>query len=230
MSFYTSIYGLNILLNEQVPGIAVIDSPFGVADVEINFRSMPSWFRQDEVKRELWYVSPEQEAGEDPRLLVWELVDADHYQVRYADGTQFLIDKLGTRIWATWPPETLTLEDTATYLLGPMMGFVLLLRGCISLHSSESLLATKGSARWRRGFGQVHNCGSACRLGVQRFGRGRRYSAGPWKHLHGPTCLPMYQAVASVCKSFIWPGGGTSKTYSQLGQMLSGPHAGAIPL
>ena len=136
MSFYTSIYGLNILLNEQVPGIEVIDSPFGLTDVEIDFGSLPSWFRQDEVKKELWYVSPEQEAGEDPRLVVWELVDADHYQVRYADGTQFLIDKLGTRIWATWPPETLTLEDTATYLLGPMMGFVLLLRGCISLHSS----------------------------------------------------------------------------------------------
>ena len=136
MSFYTSIYGLNILLNEQVPGIAVLDSMPGVADIEINFGSMPSWFRQDEVERELWYVSPEQEAGEDPRLVVWELVDADHYQVRYADGTQFVIDKVGTRIWATWPPETLTLEDTATYLLGPMMGFVLLLRGCISLHSS----------------------------------------------------------------------------------------------
>ena len=136
MSFYTSIYGLNILLNEQVPGIAKLESPTAIADIEITFGAMPSWFRPDEVEKELWYVSPEQEPGGDPRLVVWEVVDTDHYHVRYADGTQFLIDKLGTRIWATWPPETLTLEDTATYLLGPMMGFVLLLRGCISLHAS----------------------------------------------------------------------------------------------
>jgi hypothetical protein len=38
----------------------------------------------------------------------------------------------------------LTLEDTATYLLGPIMGFVLLLRGCISLHAST--IAIRGLA------------------------------------------------------------------------------------
>jgi hypothetical protein len=64
----------------------------------------------------------------------------------YADGTEFLVNKPGTHIWATWPPETLTLEDTATYLLGPVMGFVLLLRGCISLHGSAIAVGDRAVA------------------------------------------------------------------------------------
>lgn len=146
MSFFTSIYGLNLVLNEQVPGIAALDSPTGLTDMEIDFGSMPSWFRPDDVKRKLWYASPGQEAGATARLVIWDLVDRDYYEVCYADGTQFLINKSGTRIWATWPPETLTLEDTATYLLGPMMGFVLLLRGCISLHASAIAVGDKAIA------------------------------------------------------------------------------------
>jgi hypothetical protein len=55
--------------------------------------------------------------------------------MRYADGTEFLIDQLGTRLWASWQ-HPLTIEDTATYLLGPVMGFVLLLRGMHCLHAS----------------------------------------------------------------------------------------------
>lgn len=94
---------------------------------------MPSWFEQEPGARELWYLNPEQGPGGKPRLEVWRF--SGHYHLRYADGTQFLVDKSGTRIWATWPTGTLTLEDTATYFLGPIMGFVLLLRGFISLHA-----------------------------------------------------------------------------------------------
>lgn len=93
---------------------------------------MPSWLQQ-EVTKELWFLHPEQGPAGKPRLVVWKL--RDHYHLAYADGTQFLIDDRGTRVWATWPSETLTLEDTATYFLGPVMGFVLLLRGFISLHA-----------------------------------------------------------------------------------------------
>lgn len=146
MSFYTSMYGLSIRLNEQVPGIAVSEVPSGLADIDINFGFMPSWVDQEGVKREKWYVSPEQRVDHDPRLVIWDLLDADHYQICYADGTRFLIDKSGSRIWATWPPETLTLKDTTTYLLGPMMGFILLLRGCISLHASAIAVGDRAIA------------------------------------------------------------------------------------
>jgi hypothetical protein len=56
-------------------------------------------------------------------------------RVRYADETEFFIDQFATEVWATWPGD-LTLEDTATYLIGPILSLVLHLRGAVMLHAS----------------------------------------------------------------------------------------------
>jgi hypothetical protein len=133
MSYYSAIYGLQIHLNQSVPGLLLSTQQSRSTDIKIHFGNMPSWFYGEQVTREPWYVNPEPGPGGKPRLTVWCL--ASHFHLEYADGTEFLIDNEGTRIWATWPSETLTLEDTATYLLGPVMGFVLLLRGFSSLHA-----------------------------------------------------------------------------------------------
>jgi hypothetical protein len=53
----------------------------------------------------------------------------------YSDGARFAIDRRGREVWADWP-ENYTLEDACTYLLGPVMGFVLRLRGTVCLHAS----------------------------------------------------------------------------------------------
>jgi hypothetical protein len=42
-------------------------------------------------------------------------------------------------VWCTWPA-SLTPEDTATYLLGPILAFVLRLRGTLALHASAVAL------------------------------------------------------------------------------------------
>jgi hypothetical protein len=147
VSYYSSIYGLSICLNKQVPGIALENFAANAPDIDITFGVMPEWFRPNEAAKEIWYVSSERESGNSlPRLVVWNFTALDHFQVKYADGTEFLIDKKGTRIWATWPEQTLTVEDTATYLLGPVMGFVLLLRGCICLHASAVAIAESAVA------------------------------------------------------------------------------------
>jgi hypothetical protein len=56
-----------------------------------------------------------------------------------------VVDRLGTSVWATWPDKA-TIDDTATYLLGPVMGFVLLLRGMHSLHASTVAVGGKAIA------------------------------------------------------------------------------------
>jgi hypothetical protein len=132
VSHYSTIYGLRIRLNERVLGLSFSDSHSGTPDLKIDFGVMPAWFESKPLTRELRYVRPNGNAAK-PRLAVWKL--GDHYHLQYADGTEFLVDNAGTRVWATWPADTLTLEDTATYLLGPVMGFVLLLRGFVSLHA-----------------------------------------------------------------------------------------------
>jgi hypothetical protein len=133
VSYYSAIYGLRIHFNERVPGLSFSNYHSDTQDVQIDFGAMPAWFEKQELNRELRYVRADGDASARPRLAVWSV--GDHYHLQYKDGTEFLVDTAGTRVWATWPSATLTLEDTATYLLGPIMGFVLLLRGFTSLHA-----------------------------------------------------------------------------------------------
>jgi hypothetical protein len=85
------------------------------------------------------YISPFQEGNGEPALVVWSDGDGRFFRLRYADGTQFLVARTGNQVWATWP-EPLTLDDTATYLLGPILGLVLRLRGTVCLHASAIAL------------------------------------------------------------------------------------------
>jgi hypothetical protein len=57
------------------------------------------------------------------------------FRLRYADGCEYHVDAEGTRVACVWPAP-FTVEDAATYLLGPVLGLVLRLRGVPSLHAS----------------------------------------------------------------------------------------------
>ena len=144
MSYCTLIYGLRVQLNKQIPGIVPCEPTGQKPDIDIHLDSLPLWFDPEHVGRQPWYVAPTTDEYRRPTLAVW-LTD-NGYHLCYADGTQFLVDKTGTNIWASWPSDTLTLEDTATYLLGPIMGFVLLLRGRVSLHASAVAIENEAVA------------------------------------------------------------------------------------
>lgn len=146
MFIYTFIYGLTVGLNAKIPGIAAIDFVPDHVDVEIVLGELPFWLGNRNESKTVWYVSKEDEPGAEPSLVICETAGGLYFQVRYSDGTEFLINKFGTRIWGTWSHETLTLEDTATYLLGPIMGFVLLLHGRVSLHASTIVIGGKAIA------------------------------------------------------------------------------------
>lgn len=63
----------------------------------------------------------------------------------YADGCRFEIAPSGEHVAASHPPE-LSREDLQVYLTGPILGFVLRLRGVVSLHASAVLLDGKAVA------------------------------------------------------------------------------------
>jgi hypothetical protein len=84
------------------------------------------------------------ECGE-PALRVFRVLDGKYFRFSYADQTEFVLDNAGTEVWAAWR-EPLTIEDTATYLLGPVMGFVMLLRGVVCLHASAVAIGDKAIA------------------------------------------------------------------------------------
>src|SRR5690349_20774404 len=96
----------------------------------------PSWLeRQTFPLRDVLYASAETNAAGRPLLTVARVRGGTFFWLRYADGTEFVVDREGAGVWMRWPPPW-TLDDVATYLLGPVLGFVLRLRGTTCLHAS----------------------------------------------------------------------------------------------
>ena len=133
MPYRCSIYGLGVVANEIIPGVPA--SPTGSDDVCISFCSLPSWLHEVSATQIETYVADYKDECGNPVLRVFRMLDGKYYRFCYADRTEFIVDRQGGEIWAGWP-EPLTLEDAATYLLGPIMGFVMLLRGVVCLHAS----------------------------------------------------------------------------------------------
>lgn len=144
MSYRCSIYNLGITANRAIPGVPT--SSTHTTDLRVYFGSLPVWVDEFDPRASLLsYTSEYTDDSGEPLLRVFRLLGGSYHYFRYADRTEFLIDKAGTRIWCCWAGP-LTIEDAATYLLGPVMGFVLLLRGVISLHASAVVLDSEAIA------------------------------------------------------------------------------------
>ena len=144
MSYRCSIYGLGVIANRTIPGVPA--STITSEDVRISFGSLPAWLPEVSASQiETSYVADYKSECGDPALRVFRVLDGRYYRFCYADRTEFLIDEAGTEVWARWS-DPLTLEDTATYLLGPVMGFVMLLRGIVCLHASAVAIGNEAIA------------------------------------------------------------------------------------
>jgi len=71
--------------------------------------------------------------------------EGSYFELIYPEGTGFLIDAHGSQVWAQWPSH-LSLEDLAAYLLGPISGLVLRLRGTVCLHGSAIAIGERAIA------------------------------------------------------------------------------------
>src|ERR1700677_461854 len=95
-------------------------------------------YTADEIPSEqetLSYTSVYADEAGQPALQIWKIAGGDLLRLAYCDGTQFWMNRTGTELWAQWP-NNLTTEDAATYLLGPVLGLLLRLRGVTCLHAS----------------------------------------------------------------------------------------------
>jgi hypothetical protein len=93
----------------------------------------------------LIFVSSDVDKSGEPALRIWRVAQGAYLHLRYCDGMQFWAEREGKSVWATWP-ETSSLEDAATYLLGPVLGLVLRLRGVMCLHASAVEIAGRAVA------------------------------------------------------------------------------------
>jgi hypothetical protein len=138
--FFSSAFGLRIAANRPIPGLRSL-APRAAVDVHIEFGAMPRHRRGARAVHTI--PPPAAGARRGPALRVFRPDGDEYFHIRSDDGTEFLIDPLGQHVWATWLPQS-TLEDVTTYLLGPIAGFVLRLRGVVCLHASA--VALRGRA------------------------------------------------------------------------------------
>ena len=123
---YTA-YGLNILATHPIPELIAVD---GRAEPDI---TITIGVRPDVQDASQSVIGAEPIEGTERR--VYRRSPSGMVAFSYSDGTEFFISPRGDHIWATWHPPY-TVEDMATYLLGPILGYVLRLRQTVALHAS----------------------------------------------------------------------------------------------
>jgi hypothetical protein len=148
VNFLYSAFGLRLAANMPLPGL-LPSSDGSSEDLHVSVSGLPAWLEEPAcLGQTICHLSPYRNAKGEPSLKIWNVHDGAYLRFVYEDGAQFVVDRAGTRIWATWP-EAMTLEDASTYLLGPVLAFALRLRGLTTLHASavrvgESAVAFMG--------------------------------------------------------------------------------------
>jgi hypothetical protein len=137
-------FGLRLATNTSIPGLP-LRFDLNVADVRIRLNDLtrvPSAFPESV---QVFYTSLNVNASGQPNLRVGLFPGREHFGFFYGDGARFAVECRGREVWADWP-EHYSLEDACTYLLGPVMGFVLRLHGVVCLHASAVAVGDRAIA------------------------------------------------------------------------------------
>jgi hypothetical protein len=141
VNFTYSVFGLLLRSNLPIPELVPAETSASGPAVIIHMAASP--YTSGAIPNEqgiLTYTSAYTDETGQPALRIWKIADGDFLRLAYYDGIQFWLNRMGTELWAEWP-NNLTIEDAATYLLGPVLGLLLRLRGVTCLHASAVAFA-----------------------------------------------------------------------------------------
>lgn len=128
------LYGLLLASNEPLPGVSRSLDADAKIDVRVHLKPA-TWPLGSGASPERFYVSRTKDEKGNPTMELGFLGSHEHIVLRYSDGTQFVLESHGRDVFADWPDQ-LSLADTVSYLVGPVMGLVLRLHGTVPLHAS----------------------------------------------------------------------------------------------
>lgn len=135
--FY-SAFGLSLRSNAPIPGLVSSGKNAPTSDVEIHLAVRPDDSDEsDAALEELYYVSSQKDEHGEPAFRIWRTADSKYLRMDYVDGVRFWFDRGAKNLWSTWP-ENFTIADASVYLLGPILGVLLRLRGVTCLHASAA--------------------------------------------------------------------------------------------
>jgi hypothetical protein len=133
------LFGLDVQSDQTIPGLPPATGGAG-APIDVVLNPEGPWAElvvEATAGRALERFEHARGEGEDPRVFASE--NASLFSYAYDDGTEFLIDLAADRVWGK-TPEGQTLDDTAVYLIGPVLGFIARSRGVLCLHASAVTL------------------------------------------------------------------------------------------
>jgi hypothetical protein len=128
-----SVYGLNLDSDLPLPGAApAAGQP---ADVTFTLAPFSKSLSNTAAGETVWYESEWTDEATGARGLTIHRSTCGAFRICYCDGVEFAIDADGRRIVGR-APSAASLADVACYVTGPVLGFVLRLRGVVALHAS----------------------------------------------------------------------------------------------
>ncbi|MFW2439889.1 MAG: hypothetical protein ACN4GR_11005 [Arenicellales bacterium] len=136
MPFYSVAYGLRLRSSTELPGL-VTATPDEHYDVDITLGSLSGFPTSH--SSEVWFQSPERDSANKPLITIDFLSETQSYHLKFNDGIEFIVDKTGTSVSGIWP-DHMDLTDCVANLTGPVLGFILRLRGRSCLHASCVLM------------------------------------------------------------------------------------------
>ena len=137
-------YGLRCVSNVPIPGFSPEPLNFRPTDLRCWINSQePDWvFEARTLPSHLCYGEPPVEGSTTSGCTLTSFGSDKFFELAYGDGVRFVVDGTGTRLSAVGPP-SLSVDDLATYLRGPVMGFVLRRRGIIPLHAAAASIGAQ---------------------------------------------------------------------------------------
>lgn len=146
LEFVYSVFGLHLRANRSIPGLEPRGTSHEAPEIQIYFGLAPPVEVEVSASPEIpAYVSSVLLESGEPALRIWKIANGAFLRLEYFDGMRFWIDRKGTRVWSLWPDSS-SLEDAATYLLGPVLGLLLRMRGVTCLHASAVAFGNRAVA------------------------------------------------------------------------------------
>ena len=140
------IYGLRFASDRPIPGLIPIESRHAASsDLSVRFDSGEAHPAENPTEETLCYTSDIPDANGNPALKIWKGKNGGDYFIRYSHGLTFHLNASVTTL-RIHHDEPMSAKDVADFLLGPVLGIVLRLRGVTCLHASAVSLGGKAIA------------------------------------------------------------------------------------
>ena len=136
MTFPYRAYGLTLGCDTPVSALQQERTDPKRYDIVVSLGPETDWVREARrLPSHVEHPRPGEVERDNSPFTLTSFGSGEFFELAYGDEALFFVDAAAKRLWGTCLPP-LTNEDVATYLLGPVMGFVLRRRSVLALHAS----------------------------------------------------------------------------------------------